>query len=143
MKTEHFAIRLKIDDSISETTDGQLNIFSTEGEASHCLYEVIASTLEDDESCDEVYYIDKIDINKSKKTIVRVAWNRRAADIFEEEGWKALEKASENGVDDLVFEEKEFNTPAEAIAYTEGINDANGWDEPMAEIIDNKIEEVN
>lgn len=77
----------------------------------------------------------KTAIKKSKnKTVVRVAWNREAAEIFENDGWDAVKKAAKKKNSDISYDEVEFNTPAEAAAYARGIDDGNGWDEPYWEI---------
>ena len=78
--------------------------------------------------------------NKAKKvavkgTTVRVAWNREAAELFEEEGWKALKKAAKKNNSDITYDEIVFDTPAEALAYVRGIDDGNGWDSPSTKII--------
>jgi len=142
MKIEYFGICHKDDNLITETTDGQLNVFLSRKLAQSCLDNEIASMLEDGDSIDD-YYIDSFYIEKSEKIKVHIVRNRKACDIFEEGGWEALEKASQDGVEDLDYDELEFNTPAEAEAYVQGIEDGNGWDDPITEIVDNKIEETN
>jgi len=77
--------------------------------------------------------------NKAKKvaikgTTVRVAWNREAAELFEEEGWEALKKAAKKNNSDITYDEIVFDTPAEALAYVRGIDDGNGWDSPSTKI---------
>lgn len=68
-----------------------------------------------------------------------VSWNREASNIIEEAGnysdaVKALEEAEaklSESDEPLVWDIKEFATEAELIAYEAGVNDANGWDNPM------------
>lgn len=68
-----------------------------------------------------------------------VSWNREASNITEEaenysDAVKALEEAQTKLSESdelLVWEIKEFATEAELIAYKAGVNDANGWDNPM------------
>ena len=66
---------------------------------------------------------------------VRVAWNREAASIMEEEGWEAVVKAAKKKKSDITYDEITFDTPAEAQAYVRGVDDGNGWDEPCTQIV--------
>lgn len=62
---------------------------------------------------------------------VNIAWSRPAAEIAETKGFGALEKSKKQ---DLTFETKEFASKEIALAYLEGVADANGWDDPWTEI---------
>lgn len=56
-----------------------------------------------------------------KKVIVYVAWDRENSDKLEENGKIGLSK----------LQKYEFNTQGEADAFCKGIDEANGWDQPM------------
>lgn len=70
-----------------------------------------------------------------KGATVRVAWNREASDILEEQGWEELKKAAKKKDSDITYDEIKFKTPAEARAYARGIDDGNGWSQPAWEIV--------
>ena len=73
-------------------------------------------------------------MTKSEKTTVLVAWNQKAVDLANSEGWDELKKCAEENEGEYAYDEITFNTKEEANAYIRGINDGNGWDDPYAEI---------
>jgi hypothetical protein len=61
-----------------------------------------------------------------KPVIVYVAWGRDVSDQLNEKGKVALSKVALSKLSKY-----EFETQGEANAFCKGIDEANGWDEPM------------
>jgi len=68
-----------------------------------------------------------------KKYAVNVAWSHEATDYAFENGWAGLLANGERL--GLMFDTVEFDSEAERNAYVKGINDANGWDDPITHIV--------
>jgi hypothetical protein len=132
---------MNIDNLIVELNEKHFSLLSeySKGNANKEVMELYRSRMKD--ILGFINVLESLKKNATQKTVVRVAWNREAVDIMEKEGFDALSEESEIN-HNLDFDEKEFNTPAEANAYIQGIEDGNGWDNPMTEIVDNKIEEA-
>ena len=71
-----------------------------------------------------------------KKIKVIYAFSQAAALYVDVNGWEELvnnnHESLERGYD---YGIKEFDTKKEAEAYVSGVNDANGWLDPIAEIL--------
>lgn len=71
-----------------------------------------------------------------KKFKVACTFSQAASIYVDLHSWNALlnndDHEFEEGYD---YDIKEFDTVAEANAYVRGINDANGWSDPMATVI--------
>lgn len=132
---------MNIDNLIVELNEKHFSLLSeySKGNANKEVMELYRSRMKD--ILGFINVLESLKKNATQKTVVRVAWNKEAADIMEEKGFDALSEESEIN-HNLDFDEKEFNTPAEANAYVQGIADGNGWDNPMTEIVDNEIEEA-
>lgn len=70
-----------------------------------------------------------------KKIKVRYAFSQAAALYVDVYGWDALfAEKHESMQEDYDYGIKEFDTKKEAEAYVQGVNDANGWMDPIAEL---------
>jgi hypothetical protein len=71
-----------------------------------------------------------------KKVKVMYAFSQTAALFVDVYGWEELFKTEHNSMQlDYDYGIKEFDTKKEAEAYINGVNDANGWSDPVAQIM--------
>lgn len=71
-----------------------------------------------------------------KKVRVVYAFSQAAALYVDINGWDSLIKDNHDSlIEDHDYGIKEFDTRKEAEAYVSGVNDANGWTDPIAEIL--------
>ena len=71
-----------------------------------------------------------------KKIKVMCALSQSAALYVDVHGWESLFTTThENMQEGYDYFIKEFDTKKEAEAYASGINDANGWIDPIAELL--------
>lgn len=71
-----------------------------------------------------------------KKIKVAYAFSQAAAIYVDINGWDELFKAKHDSLkENHDYGIKEFDTKKEAEAYVNGVNDANGWTDPIAEIV--------
>lgn len=123
MKTKAFAI-LDGDGEITESNNGQLNIFSTKKAASKELKGPIATNVDDLSG----FKILPIVVLPSGKFKVNIAWDRESSDYASEHGFRAARKNKR-----LNTSVEEFETEEERSAFMKGMEDGNGWDDPFYE----------
>ena len=71
-----------------------------------------------------------------KKIRVIYAFSQAAALYVDVNGWEELINTNHESLQlDYDYGIKEFDTKKEAEAYVSGVNDANGWLDPIAEIL--------
>lgn len=71
-----------------------------------------------------------------KKVKVMYAFSQAAALYVDINGWDELFKSEHESLqENYDYGIKEFDTKKEAEAYMSGVNDANGWTDPIAEIV--------
>jgi hypothetical protein len=71
-----------------------------------------------------------------KKIRVIYAFSQAAALYVDVNGWEELINNNHESLQlDYDYGIKEFDTKKEAEAYVSGVNDANGWLDPIAEIL--------
>ena len=71
-----------------------------------------------------------------KKIKVMYAFSQAASLYVDIHGWDALFNNKHDSMkEDYDYGIKEFDTKKEAEAYVSGVNDANGWTDPVAEIV--------
>lgn len=71
-----------------------------------------------------------------KKIKIRYAFSQAAALYVDINSWEKLFNTKHKSLqEDYDYGIKEFDTKKEAEAYISGINDANGWTDPIAEIV--------
>ena len=71
-----------------------------------------------------------------KKIRVIYAFSQAAALYVDINGWEELINNNHESLQlDYDYGIKEFDTKKEAEAYVSGVNDANGWLDPIAEIL--------
>ena len=71
-----------------------------------------------------------------KKVKVMYAFSQTAALFVDVYGWEELFKTEHNSMQlDYDYGIKEFGTKKEAEAYISGVNDANGWSDPLAQMM--------
>jgi hypothetical protein len=71
-----------------------------------------------------------------KKVKVMYAFSQTAALFVDVYGWDELFNTKHDSMqEDYDYGIKEFDTKKEAEAYIDGVNDANGWNDPIATLV--------
>jgi hypothetical protein len=71
-----------------------------------------------------------------KKVKVMYAFSQAAAIYVDINGWESLIKDKHESLQEgYDYGVKEFDTKREAEAYVSGVNDANGWTDPIADVV--------
>lgn len=113
------------DNIITQSNNGQLNIFETESQANDELHGPISTENDSDE-----FKILPVVISAKGEFTVRIAWDSHSTNVTGEHGFKLAEILNERGDSEINITSEIFDTAEERSAFIQGVNDAGGYDEP-------------